>query len=175
MSSRLLKLDAARAETIADQSGMLAWQLAMVVIGLSLLMQLCGLHACAPIIALAASWIYPLGLLLIVSGLLHLFGTAISRRAGPARPRTRYARQTWLPLWYHAHASAAARPGLRFDHGQAWAWGIQLLLAAMIIQTAAGLAARQPLVSDIALLGGLVPLHVLIADLRGRVAAHGHS
>jgi hypothetical protein len=175
MSSKLLKLDTARAETIADQAGMLAWQLAMLVIGLSLLMRLCGTHACAPIIALAARWIYPLGLLLIASGLLHLLGTAVSRRMGPAQPRTRYARKTWLPLWYHTHASAAARPGLRFDHGQAWAWGVQLLLAAMIIQTAAGLAAQQPLVGNLALLACLIPLHVLIADLRARITAHGHA
>lgn len=174
-SKRFTNLDTTQAEALADQTGILTWVIAMLVIGLSLAMRLSGLSACTPIIALSSACVYPLGLLLIVIGLLHLANTAIRRRIGPPRPRTRYARGAWIPLWYRTHATPAGRSALRFDHGQAWAWGVQFLLAATIIQTAANLAMEQPILGHLALLATLILLHVLLADSRARIAAHGHA
>jgi len=173
-SKQLLKLDAAQAEVIADQTGMLTWTIAMLVIGLNLAMRLSGMSSCIPIIALATSCVYPLGLLLIVVGLLHLLNTAIRRRIDPSQPRTRFAHEALIPLWYRTQP-AAGRARLRFDHGQAWAWGIECLLGATIIQTAASLTFEQPIWGSLALLAILIPLHVLLADSRARIAAHGHA
>jgi hypothetical protein len=174
-SKGFANFDATRAEALADQVGILTWVIAMLVIGLNLVMRLSGLNACAPIVALSSACVYPLGLLLIVIGLLHLFNTAIRRRIGPPHPRTRYARGTWIPLWYRTYANPAGKSALRFDHGQAWAWGVQCLLGAAIIQTAANLAMQQPVWANLTLLAALIPLHVLLAESRARIAAHGHA
>jgi len=183
MTSKLFaRINIGQAEAIADQIGMFTWVVAMLVIGLNLAMRLSGAAACTPIIAVASLCVYPLGLLLVVVGLLHLLGTAIRTRtrAGAARPRTRYARAAWIPLWYRAHAapadrSAQRRPAMRFDHGQAWAWGVECLLGATIIQAAASLSADQPIAGSLALLATLIPLHVALAAARDRIAAHGHT
>jgi hypothetical protein len=181
MASKLsIQLDSKQATEFADQTGMLAWEIAVLVIGLNLTMRLSSPSACAPIIAIASICVHPLGLLLIVVGLLHLLNTAIRARLGPARPRTRYARATWIPLWYHPYAAPASRsarpwPVIRFDHGQAWAWGTECLLGATIVQAAASLTAQQPIWGSFALLVVLIPLHVVLASIRARVAAHGHG
>jgi len=86
-------------------------------------------------------------------------------------------------LWYHIYGAPSAgseggvhhRASLRFDHGQACAWGIECLLVSVIIEAALMLAEQHPLWHEIGLLAVLAAARTILLAVRENVAAHGHS
>jgi uncharacterized membrane protein len=166
-----------------DQVGLQMWGMAVLVIGLSLLMRLNNQSAILQIIVPGALLVYVVGLFLIALGVLHVVRTHFRAIKTRHRAHLRYARSALFPLWYHVYgvpsAGASARAqrwaSLRFDHGQAWAWGTECLIAAGIIETALMLAEQHPLWHQIGTLAVLAVVRTTLLAVRQDVAAHGHS
>jgi len=75
-----------------------------------------------------------------------------------------------VPVLERVHRWAS----LRFDHGQAWAWGIECLIVAGIIETAQMLAAQHLLWHHVRMLAVLAVVRVTLHGVREHVTAHGH-
>lgn len=165
-----------------DQIGLQMWGMGVLVICLSLAMRLNSQSDMLYLIVRGALLIYAVGLLLIALGMFHVLRMHMVSAKNGQRTYSRYARSALLPLWYYTYAApsagARARPHrwalLRFDHGQAWAWGVECLILAGIVETALMLAAQHPLWHNIGTLVVLAVVRVMLRGLRERVSAHGH-
>lgn len=166
-----------------DRIGLLMWIIATLVIGLSLALRLNTQPAVLQVVVQGAFAAYLIGLALIALGMLHVVQTHFRALKAGRRTHLRYARPALCPLWYHIYG--ASRPGarpwahgwasLRFDHGQAWAWGSECLLVAGIIETALMLAAQHPLWHQIGMLAVLAAVRTTLQAVREQVARHGHG
>jgi hypothetical protein len=179
----LSRIRGARPALDADEIGQAMWMIGILVIGLSLALQVNDQPAILQFVVQGSLVIYLIGLILIALGVFHVARTHFSARKAPFRARLRYARPAVIPLWYHIYGrpGLAARPwprrwaSLRFDHGQAWAWGVECLLVSGIIETALMLAGRHPLWHHVGMLILLVVVRTTLQKVREQVVRHGHG
>jgi uncharacterized membrane protein len=166
-----------------DQIGVVMWMVAVLVIGLSLALRLNTQSAVVRVVAEGVFVTYLIGLVLIALGILHVVRTHFRATKAGQRVRLRYARPALFPLWFHIYGvpGLGARPwarrwaSLRFDHGQAWAWGVESLLVAGIIEMALMLAAQRPIWRQIGMLVVLAAIRTTLQAVREQVARHGHG
>ncbi len=184
MESKLFSLTRGVRPTLdVDQIGLQMWAMSVLVIGLSLGMRLNSQSNLLRMIVLGASLLYLVGFVLIVVGVLNVLRIHVKARKTGQRTHLRYARPALIPLWYYIYGAQGAGPGararrwasLRFDHGQAWAWGTECLIAAGIIETALMLAMQPPLWRHVGLLAVLAVVRVTLGGVRKHVTAHGHG
>lgn len=173
----------ARLSVDTDRIGLVMWVIAVLVIGFSLVVRINKEPAVLNIIVLGAFVAYFIGLVLLALGVLHVLRTRLRAMKAQQRTHLRYARPALFPLWYQIYSAPSAGSGrrahrwasLRFDHGQACAWGIECLLVAVIMEAALMLAEQHPLWHHIGLLAVLAAVRTTLLAVREDVTAHGHS
>lgn len=184
MQSKFVSMTRGALSTVdVDQIGLQMWGMGVLAIGLSFAIRLDNQSAMLLVILRGAFVAYLTGLTLIALGLLDILWTRFRTIRNGSQARQRYARPALLPLWYHVYGAPRAGRGarahrwaaLRFDHGQAWAWGTECLIMAGIVETALMLAHQHPLWHNVGTLAILAVVRTTLVSIRRNVAAHGHG